>query len=242
MYQKESKPWPTMYDLPSEDPEEPGVPDEFHIFQPNLLRNTFYSPSYPEDQIFVGIDINLYYDLNHTKWYKRPDWMAVLGVKRYDKVKDLRLSYVVWDEQVNPTIVIELLSEGTDKEDLGETLRDSNRPPTKWEVYEQILKIPYYVVYDRLGDRFLAFELIKGYYEEIITDEPLIWFEQLQLHLGTWVGEYQKVTGKWLRWYDLEGNLIPLPEEIERQRADTERQRAEKLAAKLRALGIDPEE
>jgi hypothetical protein len=29
---------PTMYDLPSEDPEEMGLPDEF---QPKLLRETF---------------------------------------------------------------------------------------------------------------------------------------------------------------------------------------------------------
>ena len=28
---------PTMYDLPSEDPEEPGLPDEFHLLQPQLL-------------------------------------------------------------------------------------------------------------------------------------------------------------------------------------------------------------
>lgn len=34
-------PLPTMYDLPSEDPEEDGLPDEFHDFQPQLLRETF---------------------------------------------------------------------------------------------------------------------------------------------------------------------------------------------------------
>jgi hypothetical protein len=28
---------PTMYDLPSEDPEEPVLPDEFHSLQPRLL-------------------------------------------------------------------------------------------------------------------------------------------------------------------------------------------------------------
>jgi hypothetical protein len=32
---------PTMYDLPSENAEEPGLPDEFHDFQPELLRVTF---------------------------------------------------------------------------------------------------------------------------------------------------------------------------------------------------------
>jgi hypothetical protein len=44
-------PWetlPTMYDLPSENPEEPGLPDEFHDFQPQLLRETCQSSlTYP---------------------------------------------------------------------------------------------------------------------------------------------------------------------------------------------------
>lgn len=31
---------PTMYDLPSEDPEETGLPDEFHDLQPQLLSAT----------------------------------------------------------------------------------------------------------------------------------------------------------------------------------------------------------
>ena len=30
---------PTMYDLPSEDPNETGLPDEYHYLQPQLLRN-----------------------------------------------------------------------------------------------------------------------------------------------------------------------------------------------------------
>ncbi|MDM3854757.1 MAG: hypothetical protein PT120_07570 [Aphanizomenon gracile PMC649.10] len=45
---------PTMYDLPSEDPEEPGLPDEFHLLQPELLRSTFRPPSYAEDNVFTG--------------------------------------------------------------------------------------------------------------------------------------------------------------------------------------------
>jgi hypothetical protein len=36
---------PTMYDLPSEDPEEPGLPDEFHDLQPQLLRESFNPPT-----------------------------------------------------------------------------------------------------------------------------------------------------------------------------------------------------
>ena len=44
---------PTMYDLPSEDQEEPGLPDEFHLLQPELLRLTFRPPTYPSDQVFT---------------------------------------------------------------------------------------------------------------------------------------------------------------------------------------------
>ncbi|MCG8367174.1 MAG: Uma2 family endonuclease, partial [Pseudanabaenales cyanobacterium] len=45
---------PTMYDLPSEYPEEPGLPDEFHDFQPQLLRETCQPKPYPADQVFIG--------------------------------------------------------------------------------------------------------------------------------------------------------------------------------------------
>jgi len=73
---------PTMYDLPSEDPEEPGLPDEFHDLQPQLLRESFNPSNYQADEIFVGTDLNLYYDVRHSNWHKCPDWFAVVGVPR----------------------------------------------------------------------------------------------------------------------------------------------------------------
>ena len=57
---------PTMYDLPSEDPEEPGLPDNFHDFQPQLLRETFCPPHYQPEQFFIARDMNLYYDVRHV--------------------------------------------------------------------------------------------------------------------------------------------------------------------------------
>lgn len=72
-------PWetlPTMYALPSENPEEPGLPDEFHDFQPQLLSATFRLKDYAADQIFTASDLNLYYDVRHQLWYKRPDWFG----------------------------------------------------------------------------------------------------------------------------------------------------------------------
>ncbi len=75
MYQKnyQEKQLPTMYDLKSEDPEEPGVPDEFHILQPQILQETFQPANYPPEQRFTAIDMNLYYDSDNPNWYKRPD-------------------------------------------------------------------------------------------------------------------------------------------------------------------------
>ncbi len=42
-----------MYNLPSEDPEEPGLPDEFHDLQPQLLTLTCRSRCYPPSQMFT---------------------------------------------------------------------------------------------------------------------------------------------------------------------------------------------
>ena len=57
---------PTMYDLKSEDPQEPGLPDEFHDYQPQLLIEIFRPPNYPEDKIFTGSDLNLYYNVRQS--------------------------------------------------------------------------------------------------------------------------------------------------------------------------------
>lgn len=243
---------PTMYDLPSEDPKEPGLPDEFHEFQPQLLRETFCPPEYSTDNIFIGTDLNLYYDVRHPQWYKRPDWFGVVGTPRLYEQKDLRLSYVIWQEGISPFIVVELLLPGTEKEDLGQTLREVNQPPTKWEVYQNILRVPYYVVFNRYTDQLQAFALQGGSYQELILEQDKLWLPELKLGLGLWQGQYQGTDRLWLRWYDTTQQWLPTYQQIaqherqraeqERQRAEQERQRAERLAARLRALNIDPDE
>jgi Uma2 family endonuclease len=156
---------PTMYDLPSENPEEPGLPDEFHGYQPLLLRYTFKPANCDPEEVFIGADINLYYDLRHPNWYKRPDWFAVVGVSRLYEGHDLRLSYVLWQEWVSPFVVVELLSPGTEQEDLGRTAAQKGKPPIKWQVYEQILRVPYYIVFSRYTNELRVFRLVGGAYE-----------------------------------------------------------------------------
>jgi Uma2 family endonuclease len=240
---------PTMYDLPSESAEDPGLPDLFHLSQPRLLDQTLRSPRYPATQRFTASNLNLYYDARHSRWYKRPDWFLVLDVAPATTQAELRLSYVMWQETVAPFLIVELLSPRTEDEDLGNTLRAANRPPTKWQVYEQILRVPYYVVFDRYYSRLRLFRLRDGIYAEQDLGSELgdqrIWFDQLELGLGVWQGSYEGADSLWLRWYDRQ-DWVATPEEQERSRADqaeaalaAERDRAERLAAKLRELGIE---
>ncbi|NEO24957.1 Uma2 family endonuclease [Moorena sp. SIO4A5] len=249
---------PTMYDLPSEDPEEPGLPDEFHIWQPQLCSETFRPPNYQSERVFVASDLNLYYDPNHTAWYKRPDWFAVVGISRLYQGRELRMSYVIWQEEVRPIVAIELLSASTRDQDLGYSER-TGKPPTKWEVYEQILAIPYYVTFDRVSNELRIFKLDGGSYQPQTIDNAQFWIPELQLGIGLWLGQYRGLNRLWLRWYDQDGNWIPTEAErtelqrqraeLERQRAEHERQqkelaqqRAEQLAERLRQMGINPDE
>ena len=89
---------PTMYDLPSEEIGESGLPDEFHRLQGDLLSQTCLPAKQPLEEVFVASDLNLYYDSRHTLWYKRPDWFMATGVPRYKQQGKLRLSYVTWQE------------------------------------------------------------------------------------------------------------------------------------------------
>ena len=240
---------PTMYDLPSEDPEEPGLPDEFHLWQAELLSQTFHPPTYPPERIFVASDLNLYYDPLNTGWYKRPDWFAVVGVSRLYQGQDLRLSYVSWQEGVRPVVAIELLSPGTQDEDLGKT-EPQGKQPGKWKVYEQILAVPYYVTFNRYNDELQAFQLVGDRYQKMELSGDRVWLESLKLGLALWQGEYRGALRQWLRWYNAQGNLVPTQTEMVQQaeqRAEQERilrelaeRRAEKLAQRLQDLGLEP--
>lgn len=48
-----------MYDLPSENPEEPGLPDDFHFLQPLLLYLTFQPINWNPELVYSAADLNL---------------------------------------------------------------------------------------------------------------------------------------------------------------------------------------
>ncbi|MEL7068508.1 MAG: Uma2 family endonuclease [Cyanobacteria bacterium J06581_3] len=231
---------PTMYDLPSEDPEEPGLPDEFHDYQPALLSETFRLQGYANDELFSAADLNLYYDPDHN-WYKRPDWFGVLGTPMGCRNDEMRRSYVCWQEELSPFVSVELISPGTEKEDYGHSTDFAGKPPTKWTVYERILQIPYYIIYNRYNDNLDAFRLVEGKYQPMpIGEDRRIWLPEISAGLGFWHGKYQQFTMKWLRWYNDSG-WLPTEAEAERARAETERARAEAEKAKKEDLSRNNE-
>jgi hypothetical protein len=95
------------------------------------------------------------------------------------------------------------------------------------------------------GDRYDAVELRNSEF----------WIPRLQLGLGLWQGTYQGIHRLWSRWYYANGDWVQTPveqgqqqvdqeyqrAEQERQRADQEQQRVERLIAKLKSLGIEPD-
>ncbi|MGD1909045.1 MAG: Uma2 family endonuclease [Leptolyngbyaceae cyanobacterium] len=157
---------------------------------------------------------------------------------------------MVWQEGGSPFVVAELISPGTEKEDLGQTERGEDGIPTKWEVYEQILRVPYYVVFDRYSNNLRAFQLVGGHYQQMGVAKLGVPITEWDLCLGLWQGCYQGIERSWLRWYKADGDLILTDsEQLEaseeraaaaEQQAIEAKQRAEALAAKLRDLGVDP--
>jgi len=258
---------PTMYDLPSEDPEEPGLPDEFHDLQPQLLSRTLRLSGYSRENCFMASDLNLYYTVRHPLWHKRPDWFLVVDAPRLYEQRDLRRSYVLWQEGNPPTVVVEFLSPGTEAEDLGRFYDGASedevlppaanavvsngdnqatkaKPPGKFEVYETRLRVPYYFVYSRFTQRLRYFKLEGRRYQEqpLNSAAPLVWLTDLEIGLGIWQGEFEGVTAAWLRWCDSEGNWLLTDTEQAQQQLEQAQTQLLQAAQNLLATGMELEQ
>jgi len=148
-----------------------------------------------------------------------PDVLLTLGVAppQSDLSRKDNRSYYVW-KYGRPDALIEVVS-NTEGGELTKKLLG----------YARIGAV-YYIVWDPfqfLGEKQLhCFALERGKY---VPCEP--WFPELGLGVKTWDGMYADIPAIYLRWCDRHGNFIP-----------TGAERAEKLAEKLRALGVDPDQ
>ncbi|MDJ0838911.1 MAG: Uma2 family endonuclease [Acidobacteriota bacterium] len=228
---------PDMFDLPSDNPEEPGLPDLIHFYQPALLNATLRT----DKPHFKAADMNLYYDPKHPRRFIRPDWFIAVGADPLYQ-DEQRRSFVMWKEPVPPTLVIEILSYGTEDEDLGTGPPKSNGRMKKYEIYRDIIKVPHYMPFSyEDNDLIYKCRLKNGKYENEVNfegDFSRHYIEELDLVLGSWFGTYQGIYGTWLRWFEKDGTMIPTPEELVEQqnvRVKQEIARAEQASARAEA-------
>ncbi|GBF00357.1 hypothetical protein NIES298_46030, partial [Microcystis aeruginosa NIES-298] len=125
-------------------------------------------------------------------------------------------------------------------------------PYGKWYFYERILQVPVYIIFQPQSGELEVYRLVSGKYELQKADEDhRYWRAEIGLFLGVWQGKKAAVTAHWLRWWDQSGNLLlwgserieqteQRAEQAER-RAEGEKARADRLAAQLKARGIDLE-
>ncbi len=213
---------------------------------------------HPDGQYAIGQDCGIYWRETDPpeKGAEAPDWFYVPNVPpKLDG--QIRRSYVLWREFIAPLIALELASgngeEERDRTPLSLSTEGEVTKPGKFWVYERIIRIPYYGIYEINNGKLEVYKLDGGRYQKLIPNErghyPI---PPLGVELGLWQGSYQNQTQLWLRWWDEQGNLLLIGDEraeLERQRAEQERQRAESAEQarrdaipRLLAMGLSVEQ
>lgn len=171
----------------------------------------------------VLADQFLYYAQGFPKLRVAPDVMVIFGV-----APGGRDSYKLWEEGQAPRVVFEMTSKGTQQED----------QVIKRHLYAQI-GVEEYWLFDPKGEwldsPLMGYRLVQNEYMPIadLRSEAL----GLQLSVeGKLIGFTELATGR--------RRLTPaeLGEELkqERDRAEQEHNRSERLKAQLQALGVEP--
>jgi Uma2 family endonuclease len=212
-----------------------------HRIAMNVLIRSLQQAWSDRNDYFTGGNMFIYYSSAQVRNrdFRGPDFFVVLNVEENPS----RQGWVVWDENGRyPDVIVELMSPSTKNVDLRE----------KKNLYEGVFRTRNYFVFDPFDPNSLqGWRLNRDFrYQPLVTNEQgWLWCETLGFWLGTWEGTIDRETASWLRFYDREGNLVFLPDEAERQRAEAERQRAEaerqraeRLEARLKELGENIEE
>ena len=156
---------------------------------------------------------------------KAPDWAYVPAIQV--PREEVKRSYTPQLQGEIPVIVMEFLSDTEG----GEYSIKPTYPPGKWFFYEQVLRVPHYVIFKPDTGEIEVYQPDDGRYQIRTPDENnRYWIAQMGLFLGVWQGTRENRTGYWLRWWDENGQLLLWGVE-----------KTERLAAQLRAAGIEPE-
>jgi Uma2 family endonuclease len=204
-------------------PESDGKPmgeTGFHVKAIILLHDLLKDLLAGRLDLYIAVDLFLYYERGNPRAVKAPDVMVILGVGNHE-----RRTFKTWEEGAVPTVIFEVSSDETYEEDLH----------GKREVYQR-LGVAEYFLFDPLGDcldpRLQGFRLEDGQYVALTPEaDGGLTSEQLGVRLVP--------QGMMLRLIDPRTGqpLLTSQEKSERLREET--QRADALAAevaRLRAL------
>ncbi|MDJ0510441.1 MAG: Uma2 family endonuclease [Crocosphaera sp.] len=229
---------PSAEDLPDSD--DTPVDNELQDLIPHVLKDILALIWEERMDWYFGVDMGIYYDPKNPTDVIVPDGFLSIGVPRIID-SDLRLSYVLWDELVIPTMILEVVSQ---------TRRGEYTQ--KKEDYAK-MGILYYVIYNPLRKRKPRLEVYKlenGEYK-LLAGEP-VWLAEINLGIGREIGTYQGVEREWLYWYDQQKQRYLTSQEKAREsqkealQAQKEalqaQERAKLLEERLRKLGVDPNE
>jgi Uma2 family endonuclease len=237
----------THRDLPDSD----GLPvDNFYQpVQAELLTSSvrpYLDQRHADGRYLIGTNSGIYWKQTNPPLdgCKAPDWFFVPDVSpQTDSV--VRRSYVVWNEGVAPLVVMEFVS-GDGKEEHDDT------PGTgKLWVYRRGIRAPYYVIHDPLAELLEVYRL-EGTEYRLLEPDPRGHFAipELGLAVGHWKGRIQQTDSTWVRFFTLQGDLLPSADERaalfqrivteERVRADHNAKQLAELMQKLQDNGIDP--
>jgi putative restriction endonuclease len=223
--------WPDHTQLPDSDG---AIVQNFQEHpQSMLLSDTIklvLQRRHPDEQYAIGQDCGIYWNVRLSlserpeRGAVAPDWFYVPNVPPLLDGQ-VRRSYVLWQELIPPLIAIEFVSGTGDEE------RDRTPWSGKFWIYEQVIHPAFYAIYEVAKASVEVYTLTANSYELLSANErghyPIA---PLEVELGIWHGSYQNMELPWLRWWDTGGNLLLTGDE-----------RAERLAAQLRALGVEPE-
>lgn len=162
--------------------------------------------------------------VNQKMVVKTPDWAYIPNIRVGRE--EVKRSYTPQLQGDMPAIVMEFLSdiEGS------EYSNKPTYPPGKWFFYERVLQVPNYVIFEPDAGDLEIYQLDdSGRYQLQDPDANNRYpIAQIGLFLGRWQGTRENRTGYWLRWWDENGQLLLWGAE-----------KAERLAAQLRAAGIE---
>jgi hypothetical protein len=166
-----------------------------------------------------------------------PTWFVVPGATPATLVSARQRVYLMWAQHISPLLVLELTT--------GDGAAEHDQTPGSGEywLYEQVIQARYYAIYDAAQAHLEVYQRGDRQYQQLEPDaQGRYHIAGLDVNLGIWQGFYRNIKLSWLRWWDLQGELVPTPAERaeeERRLVEQEQWRTERLAALLRSLSSD---